>query len=430
MYSNEQLNAIYASKIGLEFEFFANEGMDEVKRSLSQALNKQIRVEEIAHSEFTPTDEIFKVEPDNSGGTGMVELVTGPLPFVDAKLTIAKTLKWIRENGSTNDRCSLHINIAFDGKRLGTLTNMSKLDIGKFVLNFDEDKVYEAFPNRKDSVYAKSIRFITPLSGMTQSSPEKILWKNYMFVTEKYYGINFSKLAKDYIEFRYLGGKDYENQYNNILDLTEHFILSVYETLVNPVYNEKDLANLDAILEQHRGVIQSYKTYRAFREQYPNINLMVDLKTADQVLELYYPKMRERLFELLTKAGMEKGLINYDSDTGRMQIKNVELMRVFELSGFDIVDSKIQGNLIKCDIFNCELINTSMTECNLFGASDVADSKLENSYVSKNVICKDSYVFGVNGVFSGEMEGGIFRKGRATKLARFENTEVIELEKI
>ena len=52
MYTNEQLNAIYGSKIGLEFEFFANEGLDEVKRSLSQALNKQIRVEEEAHSEL------------------------------------------------------------------------------------------------------------------------------------------------------------------------------------------------------------------------------------------------------------------------------------------------------------------------------------------------------------------------------------------
>ena len=29
MYSNEQLNAIYSSKIGLEFEFFANEGLDD-----------------------------------------------------------------------------------------------------------------------------------------------------------------------------------------------------------------------------------------------------------------------------------------------------------------------------------------------------------------------------------------------------------------
>ena len=430
MYTNEQLNAIYSSKIGIEFEFFANEGLDEVKRSLSNSLNKQIRIEEKAHSDFTPSDEIFKLEPDNSGGTGMIELVTGPLPFVEAKLVIAKTLKWIRENGSTNERCSIHINLAFDGKKLGTPANISKLDIGKFVLNFDEDKVYEAFPNRKDSVYAKSIKFIVPLSGMTQPSPERISWKNYMFVNEKYYGVNFSKLPKDYIEFRYLGGKDYEKKYNTILNLTEHFILSLYETLMYPEYTQEDVSKLNAILEKHSGIVESYKDYQTFKKKFPNIKLMVDLKTYDQIVETYYPKMREEIFNLLTKAGLTEGKINYDADTGRMQLKDAELMRCFEIKGIDVVDCKIQGNIINCDVFSSELINSSILESNLFGASDATDCKIEDSYVSKNVICKDSYVFGPRGVFSGEMEGGIFRKGRATKMARFENAEIIEIEKI
>jgi hypothetical protein len=430
MYTNEQLNAIYGSKIGIEFEFFANEGMDEVKRSLSQALNKQIRVEVKAHSEFSPTDEIFKLEPDNSGGSGMIELVTGPLPFVESKLIIAKTLKWIRENGSTNERCSIHINVAFDGKKLGPSTNVSSLDIGKFVLNFNEEAVYEAFPNRRDSVYAKSIKFIVPLSGMTQPSPGRISWKNYMFVSEKYYGVNFSKLPKNYIEFRYLGGADYEKKYNTILNMTEHFVLSLYESLVDPVYNENDLKILDSLLEKHKSVIESYKTYSAFKRKYPNIKLMVDLKTYDQIVETFYPKMREKIFELLTKAGLEEGLINYDADTGKMQLKNAELMKCFEISGIDIVDCKIQGNIIGCDIFSTELINSSMMMCNLFGATDAISSKIEDSYVSKNVVVKDSYVFGPRGVFSGDMEGGIFRLGRATEFAKFENTEIIEIEKI
>ena len=430
MYTNEQLNAIYGSKIGLEFEFFANEGLDEVKRSLSQALNKQIRVEEKAHSEFKPSDVIFKLEPDNSGGSGMIELVTGPMPFVESKLIIAKTLKWIRENGSTNDRCSIHVNVAFDGKKLGTAANVSSLDIGKFVLNFNEDAVYEAFPDRRDSVYAKSIKFIVPLSGMTQPSPGKISWKNYMFVSEKYYGVNFSKLPQNYIEFRYLGGKDYEKKYNTIMNMTEHFVLSLYESLVNPVYNAEDIKNLDIILEKHSSVVKSYKTYKAFKRQFPKVKLMVDLKTYDQIIETYFTKMREQLFELLTKGGLTEGLINYDSDTGRMQLKDAELMKCFEIKGIDIVDSKIQGNIIGCDIFNSELINSAILESNLFGGSDVVDSKIEDSYVSRNVMCKDSYVFGVRGVFSGQMDGGIFRKGRATDLAKFENTEIIEIEKI
>jgi hypothetical protein len=430
MYTNEQLNAIYASKIGLEFEFFANEGLDEVKHNLSNVLNKQIRIEEKAHSEFTPTDEIFKLEPDNSGGTGMIELVTGPMPFVESKLIIAKTLKWIRENGSTNDRCSIHINVAFDGKKLGTLTNVSSLDIGKFVLNFNEDAVYEAFPNRKDSVYAKSIKFIVPLSGMTQPSPATISWRNYMFVSEKYYGVNFSKIPKNYIEFRYLGGKDYEKKYNTIMNMTEHFVLSLYDSLVNPKYNQQDLKVLETILEKHSGVVDSYKDYQTFKKKFPKIHLMVDLKTADQIVETFYPKMRETIFELLTKAGLKEGLINYDADSGRMQLKNAELMKCFEIKGIDIVDSKVQGNILNCDIFSSELINSSLFESNIFGATDVSDSKIEDSYVSKNVMCKDSYVFGIRGVFSGEMEGGIFRKGRATEMAKFENTEIIEIEKI
>jgi len=431
MYSNEELNAIHSSKVGFEFEFFANESLDSAKESLSRTLNKKIRIEEKAHSDFAPTEDVFKMEPDNSGGTGMIELVTGPLPFVEAKLIMAKTLKWIRENGSTNERCSIHINLAFDGKKLGPITNMTKLDIGKFVLNFDEDRVYEAFPNRKDSVYAKSIKFIVPLSGMTQSSPGKNVWRNYAFVNDKYYGINFTKIPKGYIEFRYLGGKDYEKKYSTILSMTEHFITSLYETLVNPNYTEDDLKLLNSVLEKHRHVIESYKTYKSFKERFPNIHLMVDLKTEDQIVEMFYPRIREKIFELLTKADMKEGLINYDADSGRIQIKDAKLMRCFEVKGIDIVDSVIQGNIINCDIFGCDLKNSSVFESNLFGATVVEDCKIEESYVSKNVVCEDSYVFGKRGVFSGEMVGGIFRQGRATDFARFsKDTEVIEIEKI
>jgi len=431
MYSNEELNAIHSSKVGFEFEFFANESIDSAKESLSRTLNKKIRIEEKAHSDFAPTEDVFKMEPDNSGGTGMIELVTGPLPFVEAKLIMAKTLKWIRENGTTNERCSIHVNLAFDGKKLGPITNMSKLDIGKFVLNFDEDRVYEAFPNRKDSVYAKSIKFIVPLSGMTQSSPGKNIWRNYAFVNDKYYGINFTKIPKGYIEFRYLGGKDYEKKYSTILSMTEHFITSLYETLVNPNYTEDDLKLLDSVLEKHRHVIESYKTYKAFKEKFPDIHLMIDLKTEDQIVEMFYPRIREKIFELLTKADMKEGLINYDADSGRIQIKDAKLMRCFEVKGIDIVDSVIQGNIINCDIFGCDIKNSSVFESNLFGATVVEDCKIEESYVSKNVVCEDSYVFGKRGVFSGEMVGGIFRQGRATNFARFsKDTEVIEIEKI
>jgi len=196
------------------------------------------------------------------------------------------------------------------------------------------------------------------------------------------------------------------------------------------VYNENDIKSLDVILEKHKGIVESYKDYQAFKKKFPKIQLMVDLQTYDQIVETFYPKMREGIFNLLTKAGLKEGKINYDADTGRMQIKDAELMKCFEIKGVDIVDCKVQGNILNCDIFSSELINSSLFESNIFGASDVADSKIEDSYVARSVMCKDSYVFGMKGVFSGQMEGGIFRKGRATDMAKFEDTEIIEIEKI
>lgn len=430
MYSNEHLIAIHNSKIGFEFEFFSNKDLIKTKDSLIQSLNKRIRIEEKAHSEFTPSDTAFKLEPDNSGGTGMIELVTGPLHFTEAKLILAKTLKWIRENGSTNERCSIHINVAFDGETLGTSVNVSNLDIGKFVLNFDEDKVYKEFPNRKNSVYAKSIKFVVPLSGMSHNSSGKTVWQNYRFVNNKYYGVNFTKVPKGYIEFRYLGGKDYEKKYNSILRITEHFIISLYDTLENPKYTKKDEILLDEILKNHQKVIQSYKSYTKFKKVYPKIKLMVDLQTYDNIIEMYYPKIRETIFKLLTESNLNKGLINYDSDIGKVQVKDATLSNCFLVEGIDLVECNIKGNISTCDLFNCQISDSSIYQSNMFGNTEIKDSKIENSYVSRNVIADDCYVFGNLGIFSGKMNDGIFRKGRATKHAKFNDTEIIEIEKI
>jgi len=431
MYTNEQLNAIHFSKIGFEFEFFSKQDLDEVKCGLSETLDKRIRIEEKAHSDFKPTDKTFKLEPDKSGGKDMIELVSGPLLFTEAKLILAKTLKWIKENGSTSDKCSIHLNIAFDGEKMGPESNVSRLDIGKFVLNFDESKVFEEFPHRKNSVYAKSIKFIVPLSNFHQQSPEKTLSKNYMFVSEKYYGVNFQKVPKGYIEFRYLGGKDYEQKYHKILSLTEHFILSLYDSLINPHYTSKDIKQLDAILEKHQGVIQGYKSYNIFKQKFPNIKLMVDLNSSEQIIEMYYPKMREGIFNLITQAGLKEGWINYDSDVGKIQLKDAELPQCFALEGIDIVDCKIRGNITKCDIFNSDIDDSSLKECNLFGASTVKASKIEDSYVNRSVVAEDCFVYGLRGVFSGEMEGGVFRKGKITNHARISSdTDMIEYEKI
>lgn len=431
MYSNEQLNAIHSSNLGFEFEFFTKDKINVVKESISTALNKKIRTEENIHNSFSPSSDIFKIELNSLGEADMFMLKTGILPFVEAKMILSKTLKWIRENGSTTASCSLKLNISFDVNKLGPVGNISKLDIGKFVLNFNEDKIYEEFPDRKDSIYSKSIKFILPLGGMVQSSPSKSIWKNYMFVNDKYYGADFTNITNGYVKFRYLGGVNYQNKYSAILLMIEYFITSLYETLNNPVYSKNDLTLLDDVLNKHSNVLQAYKTFEKFKKKFPKIKLMVDLKTANQLVEMYYPKVREKVFDLLTKADMTEGMINYDTDSGKIQIKGANLTRCYEISGVDIVDCIIKGNIKNCDIFESDIEDSILSEVNLFGASICKDCKIKDSYVSRNVIAENCYISGKRGVFSGNMEGGVFKQGRATKFANFsKTTEIIEIEKI
>jgi hypothetical protein len=431
MYSNEQLNAIHFSQIGFSFNFFTKDNIKIVKKSISSVLNKKIQIGKNEKNNISTQIEMFTLDHDISGETGMIDFVTYNMPFVEAKLILSKTLKWIKENASTNSRCSVGVNISFNDKKIGPTANITKLDIGKFVLNFNEDLVYENFPNRKNSIYAKSIKFMLPLGGMTQSSPSKNSWQNYMFVNEDYYAINFNTISDNYLTFKYLGGANYENEYQKMLLMIEHFITSLYEILKNPTYSEEDLTKLDKVIADHKEVVQGYKTYKKFNEKYPKISLMIDLKTAPQIIEVYYPKIREKIFEFLTKANMKSGLINYDSDSSRIQIKDANLKQCFEISDVDIFQCTIKGNIKNCDIFDCEISDTRIIKSNLFGSTTCKKCKIEDSYISKNVEINNSFIFGKHSVFSGNMEGGVFKEGRATNFANISSsTKVIEIEKI
>ena len=94
--------------------------------------------------------------------------------------------------------------------------------------------------------------------------------------------------------------------------------------------------------------------------------------------------MREKIFELLTKAGLTDGLINYDSDTGKMQLKNAELMKCFEIKGIDIVDSKIQGNIMNSGMDKDEFgFGGSRRKKNNQNSNNVQNNNQESKFTSK-----------------------------------------------
>jgi hypothetical protein len=428
---SERSSILNGSQIGIEFEFYSNLELDETKESLSKLLNRKIKLEDKAHSDFQPSAEVFKMEPDMSGGIGLIELVTGPMPYRSARVVIMKMLGWIRENGYTTDRASIHLNMSFNPDYLEDIDMVSKMNILKFILEFDEKRVYKYFPNRENSTYAKSIKWVMPKNEAFYYNENLISSDNFTFANTKYYGINFEKAQKNYLEFRYIGGKDYEKRYDDIMHLAESFIMAVWRSCYSPVFTTENKIELKRILDKNRPLMEMLKDYSAVNKYWPKINILVDLQDAEQIIRVQWNRFKKKVLELLSEGSLESGTINYDSDYSVVQVKDGIFKTAYLLNDFEFIDCEISGNIENSEIYGGKVTGAQILRSNLYKGVEIMDSKVESSYVHGSCTLKNCYVFGKDGIFKGKMEGGIFREGGVGPHARFsDETEVIVSKKI
>lgn len=428
---SERSSILNGSQIGIEFEFYSNLELDETKESVSKLLNRKIKLEDKAHSDFQPSAEVFKMEPDMSGGIGLIELVTGPMPYRSARVVIMKMLGWIRENGYTTDRASIHLNMSFNPDYLEDIDMVSKMNILKFILEFDEKRVYKYFPNRENSTYAKSIKWVMPKNEAFYYNENLISSDNFTFANTKYYGINFEKAQKNYLEFRYIGGKDYEKRYDDIMHLAESFIMAVWRSCYSPVFTTENKIELKRILDKNRPLMEMLKDYSAVNKYWPKINILVDLQDAEQIIRVQWNRFKKKVLELLSEGSLESGTINYDSDYSVVQVKDGIFKTAYLLNDFEFIDCEISGNIENSEIYGGKVTGAQILRSNLYKGVEIMDSKVESSYVHGSCTLKNCYVFGKDGIFKGKMEGGIFREGGVGPHARFsDETEVIVSKKI
>lgn len=412
--------------VGVEFEFYSNKTIEETSKELASILGKKIRVEEKAHSDFEVTRDIFKIEPDMSGGEKLMELVTGAQPYYSARLMIIKVCEWIEKNGYTNDRSSIHLNISFDKDKIENKHRISKMNVLKFILDFKESQVFKFFPERKDSAYAKSIKFVLPKADTYFFDGLNITPNNFIFPDSKYYGINFEKRHKNYLEFRYLGGTDWEKQTSKILQMLDLFIIQLWKSTENTIFSNLNAIELRSILAKNERIIKARQDWKTINTGWNNdVKLTVDLNDDSRIIDLHWPNIKERVLRLFTHGELTKGHINYDADNGTVQVSGGVLSYCVELEGYEFIRSSLRGEFTNCDFFACDVNGSDIYSSNFYQSTQINSSKLDSSYVHKSVVLKDCYVYG-NGMMKGSMIGGIFRKGRYSKLtARFDKTEKI-----
>jgi hypothetical protein len=419
----------YSVKVGFEFEFYSNLNRDEIATNLGKELGKKIIVFNKYHSKLKPTSDIFKLEPDYSGGTKMVELITGPLPYFEAIPVLIRTLKWIELYGYTDKKCAFQFGISIDTSVYPDVPPVSQLNVLKFVLGFDENIVYKSFPERANSLYAKSIKRIIPSNKFVDPSTLSFIDKNLFEVPiEKNMGINFLKLPEGYFEVRYLGGKDYQRKYSQIKEVIDYISTYCIQTLQsNDLFTQNDLKILKSFLSEVYKSASTFVSPESFQKNYPHLQVMVDLRSDPQILRSFFLNIREVLYDLIVENGIKEGQLNYDSNLGKFQVRDIKTTRAFLLKDYDILESEITGNLFNCRMFSCKINNSSMEDCDIIAGNEIYNSKIMHSDIMFSNAVHESYIDNRDKEINCEVYGGIIRSGYIGKLSTISpETEIVK----
>lgn len=431
-----------AARAGIEFEFYSNlKDVVETARSISKYIGKRVVVpmalsdinnpKPLYHSPITPSDTVFKLEPDYSGGKKMCELVTGPMKYSEARNIIIKMFEWIDNNGYTNERCSIHANISIDNVALPTRFSIRDMNVLKFILSFDENKVFEVFPKRKDSVYARSINEIHPNknSAMFLSKDCSVYSTNvFKIPDEKYYGVNFLKREKNYLEYRYMGGADYQKKTRKILDLIEYYIQHLHSVLNFVDFEASEIRQFKKLIAAQNKAASGFAKYAEFKKAFPKINVSLDMNNNDDVLEGVWINLRDKLYDLIITGGMKEGAFNYDSEVGRFQLKDTKL-RNCRVSDVEFISCEIEGVIERCAFFDCKLKNSRFTFCNFAKDNTIDFSKVSESSLHVSNVCNDCFIENKSNIINCEVNRGVIRNGEIGKLAKISKETMIVEQK-
>ena len=398
------------SILGFEFEFYT----DRSYYKLLELLNRELSPIKVwgrrkYHSEMEVDELNFKIEPDLSGGSNMIELITGPMPYNNAKLILLKILSILQKYAKTDDKCSIHINISFD-KNLTekTLDGLNKL---KLILNCDEELVYKYFPTRKDNFYAKSIKKLIPFKGYDYVNDAiNILINNLKLADTKYYGVNIKEAYNGRLEFRYIGDKDYQFKTKEIMELMDYFISLTWNS-IDEELDEEDIKTLRKYLDENINNFKNFTKLENFIAEFPTIQLEIDKEDSFVIVKSYYSNIYTKVYDIVKNIkNLNNCILNYDTDTKMMEIVDADFQTIFDLNYMTCIDSNANGGTYNdCVFINCEIKNAHLHNCKLI-SSDVYNAKMENCSVDQTSMLKNCYFYG--GLLDGEMIGGVFRSGK------------------
>jgi hypothetical protein len=417
-----------ATRVKINLDFYCKFSIDKVAQKFAEVFNAPVEV--ISDPEnFEPDRDRYYIVKGFGYGKERYVFTAATTDYVDARQTIIKAFAGIKEWCYTDDTCTATIGLSYDTNLISL--DLRKLNILKFVLEFNEDMMWRFFPDRKDSVYVQSVKTIYPRNKFYRSENIKLDNFSYVLPTNDLNAVVFKDVKDGVISFRYIGGKDYEYKTVEALDLIGVFNSYVSRCIFNPGYSDKNKEDFKKIIEKADNILKSYESYDSFVEQFPDIKLTVDLDANPQVMKAKYAQFRDDIFDLLASSDIRKCDINYDSALSKIQMQNAEGL-IYQVNGWEFVDCKLMiNNAIDCSFFECKLEHSSIERCNLYRYSEIKTSKIIDTYINRTCTVSDSYIGGVISTIEAKVTRGIIANGRIGVYADIsKETDLIDYTKV
>ncbi len=411
------------SIIGFEFEFYTDKSFYKLLELLNRELSPiKIHGKRKYHSDLEVDEYNFKIEPDLSGGPDMVELITGPLPYYNAKLILLKILKILQIYAKTDEKTSLHINVSFDKDQ--TDKTLDKINILKLILNIDEEKVYKYFPHRRNNFYSKSVKRLIPFKGYNYvNDAVNILINNIQLPDTKYYGINIKEAFNGRLEFRYIGDNDYQFKSREILELMDYFISLTWNS-IDTELDKSEILSLRKLLDKNINTFKNFSKFENFISEFPTIQLEIDKDESFVVVKTYYSNIYNKIYDIINNIfNLSNCILNWDTENQKMEIVDANFITIFDLKNINIIDSEVEGGTYNnCIFINSIVKNSHLHNCELI-STEVFNSKLENTNVDQTSSLNKCYYYGgnMNGIFI----SGVFRSGKIEEFGRLEDDVLI-----
>jgi hypothetical protein len=370
------LEVLNYSDVGLCFEFYSTKQSGFIVEELEKMISKNIILTN--ESKFTPTYSNAILLKEYEASRSRYKLFISPENFHAILPIIESVSMWINEKAETTFDTKLKMSLSFNHKYLDTLSSISQMNPSRLILKFDENEVYKRFPSQKNSPYALSIKSISPTGAyINESDIDKNL--NYILSTPyaEFYGIDFTDYTRGTLYCNYIGGKNYANNSQTIKDILEYFIIKTYQSINEAELNTFENNEIKRLTEGYDKIQMAFYDPEIFLKEYSNLKVYVDLKTSLQIVKTYWNTIRGPIFEMIINGGLIEGQFNYDTDTGRCQLRKAKL------SGTLIKDMDLVSCDLTCIMEDCNLVNCSVFKSRVYNSKFVVGNKINESYLER-----------------------------------------------